>query len=62
MFLLRRMLLLLSLDEFKQRSGGGVRYHPTIEAICVPIDEIITLIAKDLLPRVSVRISFAAHE
>ena len=61
-FVWRRTFFPLDFHEFLKRSGGGVRYHPTIEAVCVPIDEIKTLIAKGLLPRVSIRIPFAAHE
>ena len=56
------MFLLLSFDELKQCSGCGVRYRPTIEAVCVPIHEIVALVAESLLLRVSVRISFPAHE
>src|SRR5260221_6061160 len=56
------MFLLLSLDELKQRSGCGVRYRPTIEAVCVPIHEIVALVTESLLFRDSVRISFPAHE
>jgi hypothetical protein len=56
------MRLLLDLDELEKGSGSSIGYRPTIEAVCVPIDQIVTLVVESLPFGGSLWIPFAADE